>query len=52
MNTSFHALRHAHASILIKGGTHMKVISQRLGHSSIDITMDTYGHLLPGVATE
>lgn len=41
METSFHALRHAHASILIKEGEHMKVMSQRLGHSSIDVRMDT-----------
>lgn len=45
----FHDLRHTHASMLIKQGVHMKVISERLGHGSIGITMDTYGHLLPGV---
>jgi integrase len=45
----FHDLRHSHASILIAQGTHPKVISSRLGHSSIGITMDTYGHLFDGL---
>lgn len=30
----------------------VKVISDRLGHSSINITMDTYGHLLPGMGKD
>lgn len=46
---TFHDLRHSHASMLIALGVHMKVISRRLRHSSIGITMDLYGHLLPGV---
>jgi integrase len=37
------------ATALIALGEHMKVISSRLGHSSIQITMDRYGHLLPGM---
>jgi len=44
----FHTLRHTHASMLIAAGVHAKVISVRLGHSSIGITMDTYGHLMGG----
>lgn len=48
----FHDLRHSHASLLIKYGTPMKAISARLGHSNIGVTMDTYGHLLPGVEEE
>ncbi|MGM9572377.1 MAG: tyrosine recombinase XerC [bacterium] len=42
----FHGLRHTSASLLIAKGVHAKVISSRLGHSSISITMDTYGHMM------
>jgi integrase len=45
----FHDLRHSHASILIAQGEHSKVISSRLGHSKIGITMDIYGHLFDGL---
>lgn len=45
----FHDLRHTHVALLIKLGVHIKTISERLGHSSIATTMDTYGHLIPGV---
>jgi integrase len=38
-------LRHTCASLSIAAGAHPKVISERLGHSSIQITMDRYGHL-------
>lgn len=41
-------LRHIHASLLIHEGVHPKKISERLGHSSIKLTMDTYGHLFEG----
>ena len=43
----FHHLRHTYASLLIKEGAHPKVIMDRMGHSSIQITMNTYGHLFP-----
>lgn len=45
----FHDLRHTHAAQLIAAGAHIKTISARLGHSKIYITMDLYGHLMPGV---
>ncbi len=45
----FHDLRHTHAAILIAQGEHPKVIQLRLGHSSIQITLDTYGHLFEGL---
>ena len=45
---SFHGLRHVHASYLIAANVPLKVISERLGHSSISITLDTYGHILEG----
>jgi integrase len=41
-------LRHTHASLLIHEGVHPKKTSERLGHSSIKLTMDTYGHLFEG----
>jgi len=41
-------LRHTHASLLIAEGVHAKKIAERLGHSSIKLTMDTYGHLFEG----
>jgi len=43
----FHHLRHTYASLLIKEGAHPRVIMERMGHSSIQITMNTYGHLFP-----
>jgi len=45
---NFHCLRHTHASLLLGAGVDIKVISERLGHSSIRITYDIYSHLLPG----
>jgi hypothetical protein len=44
----FYDLRHAHASLLIAEGVHPKKIAERLGHASIKLTMDTYGHLFDG----
>lgn len=43
----FHDLRHTHASMLLQDGAHPKVVQERLGHSSIQITMDIYSHLMP-----
>jgi len=48
-NIPFHHLRHAHASHLLKAGVSAKVVSERLGHSSVSFTLDTYAHLLPGM---
>jgi integrase len=45
----FHDLRHSHAAMLIAQGEHPKVIQNRLGHSSIKVTLDTYGHLFDGL---
>ena len=44
-----HDLRHTHASWLIAAGEHPKAIQTRLGHSSIQVTMDRYGHLMDGL---
>jgi Phage integrase family len=48
----FHDLRHTHASQLLKQGVHPKVVSERLGHATIGITLDTCSHLLPGLQEE
>lgn len=44
----FHDLRHTYASTLIAAGVHLTYIKEQLGHSSIKITVDIYGHLIPG----
>jgi integrase len=44
----FYDLRHTHASLLIAEGVHPKKIAERLGHASIKLTMDLYGHLFEG----
>lgn len=49
---TFHTLRHSHASHLLRQNVHMKVASERLGHSTIKITMDLYSHLLDGMQDE
>ena len=43
----FHDLRHTFASLLIAQGEHPKLISEQLGHASVQITLDRYGHLMP-----
>ena len=43
-----HDLRHSHASIRLNRGHNVGDVSQQLGHSSIKITFDVYGHLIPG----
>jgi integrase len=45
---SFHALRHTHASALIRAGVDVLTISRRLGHSKAAMTLDVYGHLMEG----
>ncbi len=44
-----HDLRHTHATLMLRQGVHPKVVSERLGHSSVAITLDTYSHVLPGI---
>ncbi len=46
---TFHGLRHTAAGLLIEAGAHIETIKQRLGHSSIRVTSDVYGSLLPSV---
>jgi len=45
----FHDLRHTHATHMLASGVHVKVASERLGHSEVGITLDLYSHVLPGM---
>ncbi|MBO0784046.1 MAG: site-specific integrase, partial [Ktedonobacteraceae bacterium] len=45
----FHDLRHSAATILLSLGVNIKVIQELLGHSNIQITLNTYGHVIPGM---
>lgn len=48
----FHDLRHTHATLLLQQGVHPKIVSERLGHSTISMTLDTYSHVLPNMQRE
>ena len=37
------------ATLMLKNGEHPKIVSERLGHSTIGVTVDTYSHLVPGL---
>ncbi|MDA0256855.1 MAG: site-specific integrase [Chloroflexi bacterium] len=43
----FHDLRHTAATLMLRAGVHPKVVSERLGHSTISITLDTYSRVMP-----
>jgi integrase len=45
-------LRHTTATLLLKAGIHPKVVSERLGHSKVSLTLDTYSHVLPSMQRE
>ena len=49
VNLRLHDLRHTCAALLISLGAHPKAIQERLGHSSITVTIDVYGHLFPSI---
>jgi integrase len=44
-----HDLRHTPATLTLRAGIHPKVLSERLGHASISITLDTYSHAIPAM---
>src|SRR4051812_1476580 len=48
----FHDLRHSHATHLLANGVHPKIAQERLGHSSVGITLDLYSHVLPGMQAD
>ncbi|QRF22257.1 site-specific integrase [Alicyclobacillus sp. TC] len=47
-----HDLRHTHATLLLKQGVNVKVVSERLGHESISVTLDIYSHVLESMQDE
>lgn len=47
-----HEARHTFASLMIAAGVNAKALSTFMGHSSIQITLDRYGHLMPGSEEE
>jgi integrase len=47
--TRFHDMRHSYAAMLISQGAHPRAIMERMGHSTITVTLDTYGHLFPKI---
>lgn len=49
---TFHMLRHAHASFLLEADVNIKVIQERLGHSEIKTTLDTYSHVSENLESE
>jgi integrase len=51
-NIRFHDLRHTAATLMLKEGIHPKVVQERLGHSRISLTLDTYSHVLPSMQAE
>ena len=49
---TIHSMRHTHATLLLKNGVNIKVISERLGHASIEFTLATYAHVLDSMQSE
>ena len=47
-----HDLRHTHATLALMAGIHPKVVSERLGHASVSITLDTYSHAIPAMQAD
>jgi integrase len=47
-----HDLRHTHATLALAAGIHPKVVSERLGHSTVAFTMDVYSHAIPSMEAE
>lgn len=45
----FHDARHSHASLMLKQGVNPKIVSERLGHNGVSITLDLYSHVAPGL---
>lgn len=45
----FHDLRHTAASLLLVEGVHPKIVQERLGHSTVQTTLDTYSHVVPSL---
>jgi integrase len=48
----FHDLRHSHATHMLAFGVHPKIASERLGHATVGLTLDTYSHVIPGMQAD
>jgi integrase len=48
----FHDLRHTHATMALRAGVHPKIVSERLGHSTVSMTLDVYSHAVPSMQRE
>ncbi|MEM7339786.1 MAG: tyrosine-type recombinase/integrase [Actinomycetota bacterium] len=48
----FHDLRHSYATLALKAGVHPKIVSERLGHATVGITLDLYSHVTPAIARD
>ncbi len=49
---TLHGLRHTHATLALAAGIHPKVVSERLGHYTVALTMDVYSHAIPAMEEE
>lgn len=47
-----HDVRHTYASLALQSGAHPKVVSERLGHANVSITLDTYSHVVPSLESD
>ncbi len=47
-----HDLRHTHATLALAAGIHPKVVSERLGHATVSLTLDVYSHAVPALSEE
>lgn len=47
-----HDLRHTHATLALAAGIHPKVVQERLGHSSVTMTLDLYSHAVPAMQAD
>jgi integrase len=48
----FHDLRHTHATLALQAGVHPKIVSERLGHGDVGVTLNTYSHAIPALEEE
>jgi integrase len=47
-----HDVRHGHAALLLQAGVPVKVVSERLGHATVMVTLEVYAHVMPGMQAE
>ena len=52
MPTGMHSLRHSMASLMLAANVHPKVVSERLGHADVSLTLNTYSHAIPALQAD